>query len=610
MGDLYQSYAQLAAAETEGVDYLRTSLVPAGSTWSSIAIHGGGIEAGSGELAQKTAEGLMAYYEFDGIKSSGNLNLHITSTKFDEPIGVGVVANTTHTISWHGYAGTTGLAQTAIGGLDAPLRERIRAALINAGFSVITASEEINGDQPTNICNRNIRSAGVQLELSRAQRQAFFPNGDTSKAIRDDPTKRTQAFFDYVNAVRSAYQPPAEPPGGIGPGSPVRPPRLGCAGTYTALLYYWDRALGKLRYYTELTGIIEISWERVLDDFSEARLRFRPSKGDDCCGKLKPKLDAQGNLLEPGVWPWAHELAIFRDGELVWQGPVFSVDETIAPDETTDNIQITARDVLAWLDRRVIHTDLFLNDREYDLVEISERIIRDAFNPDDPGVLIHLSTTMSGRTGKRTVRKWEAKSGDELRDVARGGVDFTAIGRKIIIKGPSYNPAVSTRTLRTKDFQSGIEIRIVGAEAATAGVAVGTNPTDPSSTAPPPENVPPPKVYYGGRDPFFGLIENWSQSDTVSNDSFLLWVAKQAVAEGNPPPLTLSVPADSGLNPEAPISIHDLVPGRYFTVRVAGTCRELVQLMRLSHVQVTWAANQPEHIGVTFIPQDVLVGGG
>lgn len=380
--------------------------------------------------------------------------------------------------------------------------------------------------------------------------------------------------------------------------------RLGCASTYTALVWYYDRVLGKLRYYTELTGLTSVTWERVLDDFSEARIRFRPRQGDDCCGKLRPIFDAQGNMLEPGLWPWASEVAIYRDGELVWMGPVFSIDETVQPDESTDYIQITARDFLGWLDRRTIHNDIFFTDQFYDLSVIGERIVRDAFEPDDPGVLQHLRVSPSGRKGRYSIRKWENKSGEELRNVARGGLDFTSVGRAIIIGSPSRDPEVPTITLRARDFQSGIEIRVVGAEAATAGVAVGGLPEGED-----PEN-PPKKAYFGGKDDFFGLIEAWISSEGVQDEAFLLWTAKQRVAEGNPPPHTLSVPADSSLNPEAPVSIHQLVPSTYFTLLISGTCRRLAQYMRLSHLRVTWEAGQTERVGVTFIPQNVLDDSG
>lgn len=394
------------------------------------------------------------------------------------------------------------------------------------------------------------------------------------------------------------------------------PAQLGCAQGYKAYIWYWDRANDDLKVYTELTGITDLTWERVLDDYSEARVNFRPAKGDQCCGKLKPVFDREGNLLEPGVWPWAHELALYRDGELVWQGPVFSMDEKVMPDESTDSIQIVARDFIAWLDRRVVHNDIWMNNNPanqpagtYDLVDIAEEIVRDAFEPDDPGVLAHLVTIPSQKMGKRTVRHWEARSGEELRDIARAGLDFTSVGRTILIKGARRDENQNTITLRAKDFQSGIEIRIVGSEAATAGIAVGGVPTGDNPDVPV-EDVPPAKAYYfdpvrGAVDPFFGLVENWTQQEGVLDQGFLEWIARQKIAEGYPPPQTLSVPADSGLSPTAPVSIHHLVPSTYFAIAIEGTCRALRQYMRLSHLRVTWTAEQAEQVGVTFIPGNI-----
>ncbi|MFJ6935683.1 poly-gamma-glutamate hydrolase family protein [Streptomyces sp. NPDC101132] len=205
MADLYDDYADLAANEVEGVDYSRHSNTPAGATWSSIAIHGGGIEAGSGEMAYQVAGSRMMYYEFKGLKNTGNQDLHITSTHFDEPICVALQATALRTISFHGYTGTLLQPETALGGLDPLLRARIATALRNAGFAVINAPSEIGGTDPLNIANRNVRGEGVQLEMSRAQRQQFFPNGDTSRAMRDSG-QRTAAFYAYAAAVQAAYE--------------------------------------------------------------------------------------------------------------------------------------------------------------------------------------------------------------------------------------------------------------------------------------------------------------------------------------------------------------------------------------------------------------------
>lgn len=392
-------------------------------------------------------------------------------------------------------------------------------------------------------------------------------------------------------------------------------PRLGCATDYAAVIYYWDRRYRELSYYTTLTGLLEITWERVLDDYSEARVRFRPNSGDDCCGKLKPIYDSAGNMIQPGVWVWAHELALYRDGELVWQGPIFSIDELVLPDESTDHIQIVARDFLGWLDRRTIHDDLYLNGsgQTYDLSYIAERIIRSGLKHDDLGLLEYLTIIPSNRKRKWSVRHWEARAGEELRELARLGLDFTCVGRRIVVKGPKYE-GEATPVLRTRDFLSGVEIRMVGAEAATAGIAVGATPDpDPDDPDPPPiEDVPPFKRYWpkegpeAAVDPFFGLIENWTRSESVKDVGYLDWIASQRVAEGYPPPHTLSVPAGSGLSPEAPVSIHQLVPGMYFTILVQGMCRSLAQHMRLSQVRTTWREQRPEEVGVAFIPANVL----
>jgi hypothetical protein len=392
-------------------------------------------------------------------------------------------------------------------------------------------------------------------------------------------------------------------------------PRLGCASSYTAEVWVWDRTHfdpARTRFVTAITGIISLYWERVIDDFSEARVRFRPSQGDDCCAKLAQVRDAMGHVIVSGVWPWSHELVLYRDGEPVWTGPIFSFDETVRPDETTDFIQINARDRLAWLDRRVIHHDMPFVDLT-DLTTIGGWIVNDAFEPDPVGVTPEGTiVTPSGRMGRRTTRTREARAGDELREVARGGIDFTCIDRTIIIKGVRRDPEVGAPELRNRDFQSGVEIRIVGADAATIGYAVGKPPNQPDGS-PPEEDTPPvitravaPNVDPDtGIDPFFGLIEALTNAETSDSEDFLDWMAHELVDENMPPPRTLSVPESSTLSPDANVSIHQLIPSRHFKLNINGTCSSLVQYMRLSHVEVIWEAGAPEKVGVTFIPGNV-----
>ncbi len=205
MADTYANYAQLAAAHQIGVDYQLLSRSPAGSRLAHIAIHGGGIEPGTTELADYLASSSHLYYSFDAMMPTGNSVLHITSTNYDEPIGLALVATADYVISWHGAADNS-LDQplTYIGGLDTATGSLIAAALSGAGFLVeqsATYDPELNGSSPSNITNRSARGMGVQMELSYGLRSSFFLNGDTSRANR---VNTTPTFYAYVQAVLSA----------------------------------------------------------------------------------------------------------------------------------------------------------------------------------------------------------------------------------------------------------------------------------------------------------------------------------------------------------------------------------------------------------------------
>ncbi|MCM1967787.1 poly-gamma-glutamate hydrolase family protein [Streptomyces sp. G1] len=200
----YPNWAALAAAEKEGSDY-RITTNGKFTELSHIAIHAGGIEPGSGELAKAVAAGKPdhALFCMEGLKSADNGSLHITSTHFDHPTCLKVQAAASRTISYHGYSGDEEV--THIGGLDIELGALIGARLLAAGFQVdFNPSEDIAGVKQDNIANRNRARAGVQLELTRGMRNAFFPDGKAGAADRNDPAKRTPTFARYVAAVQAA----------------------------------------------------------------------------------------------------------------------------------------------------------------------------------------------------------------------------------------------------------------------------------------------------------------------------------------------------------------------------------------------------------------------
>jgi len=197
MADKYSNYKELAAAESEGVDF-RIICRPHGTETAIVAPHGGAIEPGTSEIAAAVAADDLSFYAFEGIKPNRNGELHITSTRFDEPSCIALIQSATRVITIHGEASDQEVA--FLGGLDKALGDLIGASLAARGFQVQTHTDaSLQGQDLSNICNRGKSNAGVQLELSRGLRQSFFATLD-----REGRSKATPHFAKFVAAVRKA----------------------------------------------------------------------------------------------------------------------------------------------------------------------------------------------------------------------------------------------------------------------------------------------------------------------------------------------------------------------------------------------------------------------
>ncbi|AVD54520.1 replication protein (plasmid) [Priestia filamentosa] len=198
MVDTYGNFKELAENEVYGVDYqIRTDVKQSKSI--AIAIHGGGIEGGTSELALGLAYRLSCTsYLFEGIKSSGNSVLHITSTNFDEPLALELISNSDYCISFHGYGDLTG-KHTKIGGADSELKLKAYKSLTEAKFSaeILPGEDPLSGSDPGNIANKTTRGMGLQLELSTDLRKSFF----TDFTIIGREGSETEEFYQYIDAL-------------------------------------------------------------------------------------------------------------------------------------------------------------------------------------------------------------------------------------------------------------------------------------------------------------------------------------------------------------------------------------------------------------------------
>ena len=195
--DIYHNFAALAAGERPGADY-RIIACPRPAPVAVIAPHGGGIEPGTSELAEAIAGQELSLYCFEGLKSTGNEALHITSTRFDEPACLAILAHSDTVLALHGSAEPDEMVH--VGGRDVQLAERVRAALAEAGF---TAKLDDTADHPGrnafNICNRGRSGRGCQLEISNGLRIALFEG--LTRRQRQHTTAQFEAFVAAVRTV-------------------------------------------------------------------------------------------------------------------------------------------------------------------------------------------------------------------------------------------------------------------------------------------------------------------------------------------------------------------------------------------------------------------------
>jgi len=192
--DRFHSFAGLAKSATEGVDYS----IFARQRPSAIAVlapHGGGIEAGTSEVARGLAGHALSIYCFQGLKGSRNCNLHIASTRFDEPRCEELIAATRVVVTVHGMddRGST----VYVGGRHMQLKGRILRALTEAGFNAMDDDTSHSGTNSHNLCNRGTAGRGVQIELTNGLRRRMFLG--PSRRAR---TKTTDVFSAFIAAVQ------------------------------------------------------------------------------------------------------------------------------------------------------------------------------------------------------------------------------------------------------------------------------------------------------------------------------------------------------------------------------------------------------------------------
>lgn len=179
-----------------------------------MAIHGGGIETGTSEIALATAGfnpatlmpsadglGLHDFWLFEGLLPKENGRLHVTASNYNDPIATELVQNARRCISLHGCTDRQAHGRIQLGGLDFELRDIVLEELTAAHIDAeITHDRVLDGSLPDNIANKTRIGGCAQLEMGTSFRGSLY--GTNTRPRRKHTTNDT--FNRLVAALRRA----------------------------------------------------------------------------------------------------------------------------------------------------------------------------------------------------------------------------------------------------------------------------------------------------------------------------------------------------------------------------------------------------------------------
>lgn len=336
---------------------------------------------------------------------------------------------------------------------------------------------------------------------------------------------------------------------------------LGCSRNMRAVVF--PRAGGRQ---VKIRNPEQISWQRVLDGTSEAGVVAR-IRGRECCSGLT------------SVRPWSHQLALFRDNELVWEGPITTVKDS----RLSSAITLSARDITEWASHRVIRAGYsFLGTAAADLSTIAAAAIRASFALDDPGVTSDLTVYPTGIVAERQVDADTTILAEDLSDLAQLGLNYTAVGRRWILFGDGSRIG-NIGNLPATSFSGDIDLVWDGLNVANRVIVTGNAVRGVAEVDP-------------GR---YGVLESIVQADGVLDSASAAASARAVIAGTFPPEAVLTT--TGSLRPDAPVTISQLVPGVLAVTAARGACQSITQRSRMESLQVDWT-REGESVQPKFAP--------
>lgn len=364
-------------------------------------------------------------------------------------------------------------------------------------------------------------------------------------------------------------------------------------------VYVTDRG-GAQRLFT-LNDIESVRYTRTLDDISVGEVVI---SGEAC--------REQAELLGQ-VEPRRHELVIYRGDDRVWEGPIVSAEWG------NDYVRFSARDVLEYLDARPITQywpgpenggPELMGDRIEQIIryEMAWTYIAPGLSPQfvrpwDSGgygsitpaidVLAHLEVRPGTVITRTETYPFEMTVYEHLSTLARGGLDYTTIGRKILI-WDSRETIGQTRTMTTKDFAGNLKVYGSGQDLVGVQHVVASRDTDdgelpPTSTA----NVGSAlrdTSYYGP----WAKIHSREEEDTAVSREALNTQALRLSAGRIPLPTEIVVDGGARILLDDTLTIHSLVAGVDVPIVAVLAGRTMNQVQRFRHIGISETSSGEE----------------
>lgn len=345
---------------------------------------------------------------------------------------------------------------------------------------------------------------------------------------------------------------------------------------HTAFIY--DR--GGLHQIGRLTNLTRVKWSRVRDDISLATVYV--SSPSLKCAELLGRIEAG-----------RHELVIFRGARRVWEGPI------MRQGLQRSTAEIEAHDVMRYVNRTILHNeydDRYPNNGlvldRIDRAMTAEMARKEALDP-PVNVLTHVQyikatppATDAG-TAARSLPFEETlfEMSDEY--AARGGVDYTVVGRSILFFDV-HTKIGQTAQVSEDDFLGEPIATQYGSELATR-VAMTDGKGNYGVWPPMTEPIDP---YYGEWEVLHhaygesaGPVNPLEPEEGPTVEE-MTSQARRSYDQGKVPPWVVRVPDNTSLNPNGVLSIDDLVPGVHIPLVIQVPGRTINQMQKLDKMTV------------------------